>query len=310
MTPLRRVALASLVLSAAACDGGGKATPNSAEAVAGRVGVVLPTAAQPAYKALEEGLRKELDEAGHEIVAEAVSGVDEQVALLQQIAARKAAAIVVAPLDSMALRPAVDAALAASIPVFTLGLPVHGATVTTHVEQDHYAAGVVAAEYLTAFVGPGVHAGVVGRLGAHGSRELEAGFQSVMGLVDTRVHAGSTESGGTVEGAAAATAELLDRDPDLDAIFALDPLSAQGALSTAFARRRADLVIVSFGATQQTLDAIREARTLRAAIVDRPDEAARLLAEAITTQLEGEPVTPVIKVPVRLVNVDSLGGRP
>lgn len=312
MIPTRLGALVLLTLCAAACgDDRKQPTAGSVEEVSDRVGIVLPTTLQPAYRTFEQGLVAGLREEGHEAVSEGgITGAAEQAALLGQLTARKARAIVVAPLDSIALRPAIDAATDASIPVFTVGLPVPGATVTTHTEPDHFAAGVIGAEYLSAFIGPGVVAGIVGRLGAHGSREVRAGFDSLMALNETRVNAGAAESGGTVEGAAAATSALLDRDPALKGILALDPISAQGAASALFARRRGDVIVVSIGAVDATLASIREERVLRAAIVERVEEGARLLAEAIHTQLEGEPVTSSIKVPVRLVNIDSLRARP
>lgn len=277
------------------------------EAVAGRVGIVLPISVVPSYRILADGLEEALDEAGHETVIEGgIATADEQTALVQRITGRDARGIVIAPLDSATLRPALDAAAAESIPVFTVGLPVRGARVTTHMEPDYHAAGVIAAEYLATFVGPAMHAAVVGNLGAHGSRGMAAAFQAAVVRVKTRAFTGSAESGGTAEGAAAAVTALLAQDPDLDAVFALDPASAQGAMSAALARRRADLVIVSFGATPEVVAAVRDGRPLRAAIVERPDEGARLLGAAIATQLEGEPVTPSIRVPVRLVTSDSV----
>lgn len=312
MIPTRRGALLLLVLCAsAACGDDRKQQPaGSVEEVADRIGVVLPIPLQPSYRTLEQQLVAALREAGHEAVTDGgITGAAEQAALLGQITARKARAIVVAPLDSVSLRPAIDAAGDASIPVFTVGLSVPGASVTTHMEPDHFATGMIGAEYLSAFIGPGVTAGIVGRLGAHGSREMRAGFDTVMS-VETRVNAGAEESGGTEEGAAAATSALLDREPALKGILALDPISAQGAASALFERRRADVIVVSVGATEKTLASIREGRVMRAAIVELVEEGARLLAAAIDTQLEGEPVTPSIKVPVRLVNVDSLRARP
>lgn len=313
MTLTRRgtVALFAVLASAACGDERAPRSGGSAEEVADRVGIVLPVPLQPSYREFEQGLVAALEDDGHEAVTESgITGAAEQAALLGQFIARKARAVVIAPLDSVSLRPAIDAARDASIPVFTVGLPVPGASVTTHVEPDHFASGVIAAEYLSAFIGPGVHAGVVGRLGAHGSREVRAGFDSLMSLNETRVNAGAAESGGTVEGAATATSALLDSEPGLKGILALDPVSAQGAVSALLDRRRADVIVVSIGAMEQTLAGIREERVLRAAIVERVDEGARLLADAINVQLQGEPVTPSIKVPVRLVNIDSLRARP
>ena len=310
-TRIRTILAGATLALYAACGGDERSGVSTEEAVANRVGVVLPIVSQPAYEIFGKALRDTLDAAGHEIVVEGgIADAAEQGALVRRITDRNARAIVVAPLDSTTLRPAIDGAAAKSIPVFTVGLPVPGARVTTHTEPDYHAAGVVAAEYLATFVGPGIHAGVVGALGAHGSRELQAGFGSVMRADTARRHAGAADGGGTVEGAAAAAASLIERDPQLDAIFALDAASGVGAMNAVLAARRADIVIVSFGASSATLDAVREVRPLRAAVVERPDEAARLLGTAIAAQLEGEPVTPSIKAPVRLVTSDSLRRQP
>ena len=310
MRTLRAARFLALVFTAAACRGG--ESPDGATAsAAGRIGVVLPIASQPEYRTLEDALRKSLDDAGHQLVVErGLNDAAQQAALVQRFTAQKALGLVIAPLDSTSLRPTVASAIAAGIPVFTVGMPVPGVRVTTHVEPDYFAAGVVAAEYVAAFLGRTLNAGVVGRLDAHGSRELMAGFRSIMDADSARVYSGAAESGGTVEGAAAASLALLEKDAGLDAIFALDAASAQGAMSTALARRRADIIIVSYGATEETLAAIRETRPLRAAVVPRLDEAARLLSEAIATQLGGEPVTASIKAPIRLLNVDSVRARP
>lgn len=306
MRPRCITALLTTGIITAACGGDTRPSAGGEASVAGRVGIVLPTAVQPAYKTLEDALRKGLDDAGHQLVVEGgLNDASQQAALIQRFTARKAIALVIAPLDSTSLRPALAAASAARIPVFTVGIPVPGGLATTHLEPDYFGAGVAAAEYLAAFLGRGMRAAVVGRLGAHGGRELEAGFRSVMRLDTTRAVT-AAESNGTAEGATAVVAALLEADNSLDAIFALDAVTAHGAMATAYAQRRADLVIVSFGATEETLRAIRDARTLRAAVVERPDEAARLLSAAIATQLKGEPVTASIKAPVRLVNVDSL----
>lgn len=312
MNSIRRGVLFVLLCVAAACNGGDSKGPAaSVEEVADRIGIVLPVSVQPAYRTLEQALIEGLSKAGLEAVSETgIAGAAEQAELVQRITARKPRAIVVAPLDSVTLRPAIDNALAASVPVYTIGLPVLGAAVTTHMEADHFAAGVIAAEYLNAFIGAGMRAGIVGRLGAHGSREMQAGFDSVLAQNETRVNVGAAESGGSLDGAGTATSALLEREPRLKAILALDPISAQGVMAALLARRRADIVIVSIGAAPETLVAIRSERMLRAAIVERVEDGARLLAETIDTQLKGEPVTPTIKVPVRLVNIDSLRARP
>lgn len=304
-TAIATVALCG-ALSLVAC-GGGSEEPGPERSVAGRVGIVLATAGDDDVRLLADSVHAALEEHDQEAVVQGANGDPaRQRQLVETFTSQKARAIVVAPADSGSLRPALDAARRAGIPVFTIGRPVAGAQVTTHVDPDFHAAGVAAAEYVGAFLGLDLHAAVVGPLAAHGSGQLEAGFRSTIAIDTARVYAGAATTDGTREGAAAATVALLEKDPSLDAVFALDRLSALGAMDAAYARRRADLVIVSFGTTPEITAAIGDTGPMRAAIVLRIAEGARLLAEAIDTELGGEPVTPAIRIPVRLVTVDSV----
>lgn len=302
------LAIAALVVPVVlhGCGGQGDDAPE-ARSAAGRVGVVLGVDAQPEYRQFESAVRTALEEHDQELVIQsAANDPARQRQLVETFAAQRARAIVVVPLDSTTLRPVIDAAAEGGVPVFTIGTPVRGARVTTHMEADFRAAGAAAAEYIGAFLGNDLHAAVVGPLGAHGGRELEAAFRGTLAVIDTRVVGSPGVSDGTREGAAAATAALLEKDPSLDAIFASDATSALGAMDAAYARRRADLVIVSFGSTPDVLQAIGDTGPMRAAVVQRLDEAARLLAQAIVTQVEGDPVTASIKVPVQLMTADSV----
>lgn len=300
------VQLLIVTLATLAACGGDEAAPTSGSTAAGRVGVVLGTANNPELRQLEGSVRKALEQRDQELVVQSANDDPaRQAQLVRTFASQGARAIVVAPLDSASLRPVLDAAAQRRIPVFTLALPVRGARVTTHMETDYTAVGVAAAEYIGAFLGPRLRAAVVGNVGAHGTREMESAFRARMTSVAGRVVSGTGDGEGTREGAAAATRALLARDRNLDAIFAMDPASAMGAVDAAEAARRTDLVIVAFGSNPEVLQAIGGTSPLHAAIVPRLDEGARLLAEAIVTELEGEPVTPSIRVPVRLVAGDS-----
>lgn len=306
-----RTAPASIALIAtialAACGGGKTDGTGQARSAEGRVGIVVGPAGGGEGARLADSLHVALEEHDHEAVVEAANGDAARAqTLVQTFTTQGARAIVVVPADSGSLRPAIDAARRAGIPVFTIGRPVAGARVTTHVDADFAAAGVAAAEYVGAYLGLRLHAGVVGPLDAHGSRALEAAFRRTIAIDTARVYAGGGNSDGTREGAAAATTALLDKDPSLDAIFALDPASALGAMDAAYAQRRADLVIVAFGATPEVTAAIGDTGPMRAAVVPRTAEGAKLLAEAIATEIGGEPVTPAIRFPVRLVTADSV----
>lgn len=310
-TPIARTPILPLIALAtalAACGGGTSEDAPPTDAT-GRVGLIVPNAGDADAAAFQRLLRRALQERDREIAVQQ-SGPDpaQQAALLERMAADRPVAIVVAPTDSLRLVPAIQAAARGGVPVFTLDMPATKSGAITHVGPDWYTAGVVAAEYINAFVGDSARTAIVGRLGGHGGLEMDAGFRATMRGRTDRVFVGAFEGGSTRESAAAAAREVIARDPGLDAFFALSADAALGAMDAALAARRADIVVVGYGGGPEVFEAIGMLNPLRATLVPQTAAGAERLAELIAKQLAGEPVTPTYRVPLRLVTADSVRG--
>ena len=99
---------------------------------------------------------------------------------------------------------------------------------------------------------------------------------------------------------------LLQSHPQLAAVFGSNDDCALGALASVRAAGRSDVLIVGFDATPEARSAIEEGSQLKADAIQYPEVIGRRTIETIYRALHGEPVPPLVAVPVGIVDRDSL----
>ena len=272
-----------------------------------RIGVALPTRGVPFYQELEAGIRDAARRERYElVVTDANMDAGAQAAQAAGLLAQRLDAIVIAPIDTLAIVPAVERANAARVPVFTVGFrPARGRTVS-HVQSDHVGLGRIAATYLAAFLGGRGEVAVVTRRGIPALAEREEGFRAAM-----RAHRGitivdSVDGGGAREQTLGVLEPVLRARRETDAVFAVEDRSALGAYDAAMARYRADLIIVGADPSGETLQLVQGEGPLKASLVQQPRRMGEQLIQLAVRHFDDEPVAPRVLVPTRLVNVDSL----
>jgi ribose transport system substrate-binding protein len=272
-----------------------------------RIGVALPSRALPFYQAVEAGLRAAARRARYElVVVDANLDPAAQRTQVEGLVQQRVDAIVVAPIDTLAIVPAVERANSARIPVFSVNLAPSGGRIVSHVQSDHVGTGRIAAEYLAAFLGDRGEVAIVTRPGVPWLREREQGFRAALQahrgvrIVDS-IDAGSSRARGLelIE-------PMLRARRETDGIFAVDDASALGAYDAAMARFRADLLIVGTDPSSDALQFIHNEGPFKATLVQQPRRMGEQLIELAVRHFDDEPVAPRVLVPVRLVNVDSL----
>lgn len=189
------------------------------------------------------------------------------------------------------------------VPVVLAGRPPRGRIALPFVSSDNEAGGALAAEVLVDR-GCGRIATITGPEDMTASGDRLTGFrrrlaESGHDLADDLVIAGDF----TVDGGRGAMAEMLDRHPDVDGLFAANDLMAVAAIQEAIDRGRSvpgDLAVVGFddvpisSATHPTLTTIRQ-----------PLEAmGRHMARMLIDAAEGAPVTSLV-LEVELVRRQS-----
>jgi ribose transport system substrate-binding protein len=312
------VALLGLVTAQSSCGGDDDAGWGRAFGGGGgrkRVGVSLPSRDVPFYQELEAGIREAARQARYELLVTAANfDAAAQRAQVEQFLQQQVEAVVVVPLDTLSIVPAIERANQARVPVFTVGLRPVGGRVVSHVQSDHVGMGRVAAEYLAAFLGGRGEVVVVSRRGIPALAEREQGFRAAL-----RAHRGitivdSVGSPGERAPVLALLEPVLRARRETDAIFAVDDPGGLGAHDAALSRYRADVIIAGCDASPETVHLIRSEGPLKASVIQQPRRMGERLVQLAVRHFDDEPVAPRVLIPVRLVNVDSLrparGGAP
>ncbi|MEU6641566.1 LacI family DNA-binding transcriptional regulator [Saccharomonospora sp. NPDC046836] len=191
---------------------------------------------------------------------------------------------------------------AAGLPVVAGGRPLSGSGVP-YVDADNFTGGLLAARHLVAtgrtriatIAGPGDMAVGIDRL---------VGWRR--GMSEARLAADAVaHSDFSVDGGAAAMAELLERQPGLDAVFAAADIIAVGALRELSARGLRvpeDVAVVGFDDSVLATSVTPRLTTVRQPV----EELGRTMTWRLLAQLAGEPhLPPSILLPTELVVRES-----
>ena len=271
------------------------------------IGVSLLTRAHVFYKDLEEGLREEAAKHGYELVI--TSGdfdLGKQSSQIEDFITRKVNAIIVCPVDSRGIGPAIKKANEAGIPVFTADIASQEGEVVCHVASDNVAGGRLAGEYLAkklngkgkvAIIGQPTVTSVLDRV--QGFKEAIARFPGISIVADVNGE-------GVRDKAMQVTSDILQAHVDLDAIFGINDDSALGALDAVRQFKRTNVIIVGYDATPPAVDAITNGTELKADVIQYPKRIGAATIEEVGKYLEGAAVPRVVPVAVGIVDKDAL----
>jgi ribose transport system substrate-binding protein len=293
---------ALLVLAAPACS----SRPSSGDAsapTAKTIGVTLLTRGHLFYRDLEQGLRDEADKCGYKLViASAEFDLGKQAGQIEDFVARKVDAIVVCPVDSRGVGPAIGKANAAGIPVFTADIAAREGEITSHVASDNVAGGRLAGEFLAkALRGSGTVA-IVGQPAITSVLDRVQGFKDAIGKYPGMKIVAEVNGQGVRDRSLQAASDVLQAHPDLSGLFGINDDSALGALDAARQLGRPAVVIVGYDATPPAVDAIRKGTQLKADVVQYPAKIGKATIDSIRDHFEGKPVPKTVPVEVGIVD--------
>lgn len=268
-----------------------------------RIGVTLLTREHQFYKDLEAGLKDEAAKRGYELIVQSGDmDLAKQQSQIENFIVQKVAAIVVCPADTKGIAPAIEKANAANIPVFTADIAASGGKVVSHIASDNVQGGRMAAEYIAGLLKGGGDVGVIGQPEVQSTIDREKGFrEEIAKHADIKV-VSTLNGGGVRDRATKAADDMLQGNPDLKAIFAINDDSALGALASAETRGVKDLIIIGYDATPEAVTKIRSGSMLKADVAQDPKLIGSKTIETIAKHLTGEAVEPVVAIPVKIVD--------
>jgi len=276
-----------------------KAPPPAAKTI----GVTLLTRGHLFYRDLEQGMQDEAAKSGFKLVVTAAEfDLGKQAGQIEDFVARKVDAIVVCPVDSHGVGPAIGKANAAGIPVFTADIAAQEGTIVSHVASDNVAGGRLAGEFLAKALGGKGEVAIVGQPAITSVLDRVAGFKEAIAKFPEMKLVAEVNGQGVRDRSLEAASDAMQAHPDLAGLFGINDDSALGALDAARQLNRPALAIVGYDATPPALDAIRKGTQLKADVVQFPKKIGAATIESIKSHFEGKPVPAVVPVEVGIVD--------
>lgn len=303
---LASLALAALMLfSATGCNAitiDGEEDSSSAGASGeivgnGSIGFSVSTLNNPFFVTLSEGAKEKAKEEGAElIVVDAGDESAKQASDIEDLISKNISVLIVNPVDSDAVAPAVKDAVAKGIKVISVDRVVNGVDVDCSIASDNVAGAEAVTEYLVSLIGEGAKvAEIEGVSGASATIDRGAGFHNIaddkLDVVSSQTANFNRSEGMTV------MENMLQADPDIKAVFAHNDEMALGAVEAIGSR---DIIVVGFDATDDAQAAIKEGK-MAATVAQKPDLMGATAVETALKILNGETIEKEIPVEVELI---------
>jgi ribose transport system substrate-binding protein len=236
------------------------------------LGVTLLTKEHVFYRDLEMGLKNAARERGFNLVI--TSGdwdLAKQQGQIENFIVQKVAAIIVCPVNSKGIGPAIEKANQAGIPVFTADIKANEGRVVSHIASDNYLGGKLAGEYLAKALSGKGKVAVIDQPIVESAIERVRGFEDVMHESPGIQIVAKPSGDGVRDKAMKAAEDLLQGYPDLNGIFGINDDSALGALSAIESSGRKGIVVMGFDAIPEARCHLRDS-ALKADVVQNPSQ--------------------------------------
>ena len=265
------------------------------------IGASISTLNNPFFVSLEAGINGLAEENGSKVISvDAQDDTAKQTNDIDDLIQQGVDILLINPVDSAAIAPAVEAANSAGIPVITIDRSSEGGQVVTLVASDNVAGGEMAAEYIAEISGKNANTvQLEGTPGASATRERGEGFaniaESSLNLLDSQTANFDRAEGLTV------MENMLQAHTDIKAVFAQNDEMALGAIEAIEAAGLTGKIqVVGFDGTEDGLAAV-EAGTLSATVAQQPEEMGKLAIQAAYDYFAGKTVEKYIASPLELI---------
>jgi ribose transport system substrate-binding protein len=298
------VAIAICLLASGGCSRGASTGANQSRRV---IGMALLTQTHDFYKELERAAREEAKARNFDLsIVACEMDPAKQAAQLEDFVTQRVVAIVVAPCDSDAIAPHLDAIERANIPVFTADIAARGGKVVSHVASDNEKGGRLAAATLATLLGGRGNVLIIDHPTVASVQDRVKGFQEELAKYPEMKIVARPAADGQRAKAMAVMEDMLQAHRDLKGVFGINDDSALGATAVLEAAGRKDVVVVGFDATPQAVAAIKAGGPLKFDIAQDPTTIGRTVIELIDKHLKGESVPSIVQVNVAVVDAASL----
>lgn len=265
----------------------------------GAVGFSVSTLNNPFFVSLSEGAKAEAEKQGVKlVVVDAGDDAAKQTNDIEDLISRNVSVLIVNPVDSDAVAPAVQNAVSKGIKVISVDRVVNGVEVDCQIASDNAAGAKMATEYLVELIGEGAKAAELeGVPGASATIDRGAGFHEAADK-DLDVVASQTANFNRAEGMNVME-NILQSCPEVKGVFAHNDEMALGAVEAVLASGK-DIKIVRFDATDDAVAAVKSGK-MAATVAQKPELMGETAVQTAMKLINGETVEKSLPVEVELI---------
>jgi ribose transport system substrate-binding protein len=285
------VALAAIIAAGA----------TTAAHAADKLALVLSTLNNPFFVTLKDGAAAKAKELGYDLVVlDSQNDPAKELSNVEDVLNQNVKLVMLNPADSDAAKSSVLAANHKNVPVITLDRSANGGDVVTHIASDNVAGGRMAADLVIKKLGgKGNVVELEGVPGASAARDRGKGFgDEIATAPGIKIIASQTANFDRTQGLNVME-NILQAQPDIDAVFAQNDEMALGAVKAIQAANR-KMIVVGFDATDDARAAIK-AGAMYGTIAQQPAMIGSLGVEAADKVLKGQSVPKFTGVPLQVV---------
>lgn len=311
--PVRLVIAAGTLLFAAACNRGDPAAGGPAGRPAQpTIALVVKTLNNPFFIEMQKGAEAAARSAGVTLLVQAADreiDVERQMQIIENLIERRVSALCIAPSGSREIVPVILKANQAGIPVLIVdtrvdekALAAAGGKIATFIGSDNLDGGRIAGAFLAEKLGGKGQVAVLEGIAGHetGDQRLRGFRESVARAPGLRIVASQPANWERDQGFNVFQ-NILQANPQVNALFACNDLMALGAAEAiAAAGRTGSIVVVGFDAQPEARAAIQKG-AMAATVAQFPARMGGTAVENAVKLLRGETISPFTPVAIELV---------
>ncbi|QGU94657.1 substrate-binding domain-containing protein [Clostridium bovifaecis] len=275
------------------------------------IGLSMNTLNNPFFVDVKDGAVKAAGENGAEIiVTDAQNQPNKQLTDIENLIQKKPDVLIIDPADSEAVISAIETANEKKIPVITIDRASKGGEVVSHIGFDAIHSGNIAGDYIAkALSGKGKVVEIMGIMGTNVAQDRSKGFNEAIAK-NPNIKVVAQQSADFDRAKAMTVMEnILQANPEIDAVYAANDEMALGALEAIEASGRLDkITLIGCDAIDPAIAAIKAGKQ-EATIAEPPFFLGKNAVQTALKVLKGESVEKNVILDSTLVtkeNVDTL----
>jgi ribose transport system substrate-binding protein len=263
----------------------------AASAYADGIGASLLTQQHPFYIELANAMTAEAKAKNVPLeVSIANQDLSKQLADVEDFIVKGVSVIIISPVDSQGVLPAIIKAEKAGIKVITVDVPATGVKVTSHIGTDNFTGGVKAGDLMAKVIGDKGDVAIIDYPTVQSVVSRIEGFKkSIAGHPNIKIVA--EQPGITRADALAAAQNMLQADPDITGIFGFGDDAALAAGVAVKAAGLDDKVkVIGFDGMEEARKAVDSNLVMVGVIQQFPDQMGKLAVDTAVKVIAGETV--------------------